>query len=219
MISSSSPTSEKLVSKAIIFMSIMYSVGLIGFLMKIHPDFPLLTPFNLTLSLVVSLYFHREKNTKFLLVCLCIMSVGFMVEAIGVNTGKIFGTYEYGKILGFKLWQTPLSISVNWLLTSYCAAMFVNEVMPNQRHLGIKALIASLVMVGLDIFIEPVAMKTDMWQWENNIIPFQNYVGWFLTALPLQMLLFYVIGHAKNKVAYVVFMLQALFFLILNLAL
>jgi uncharacterized membrane protein len=219
MISSLSPTSDKSVSKAIIFMTIMYSVGLIGFLLNIHPDFPLLTPFNLMLSLVVSLYFHREKNTQFLLVCLCIMSVGFMVEAIGVNTGKIFGVYEYGKTLGFKLWQTPLSISVNWLLTSYCAAMYVNERMSKLAHWALKALITSVVMVGLDILIEPVAMKTDMWQWENNSIPFQNYVGWFLTALPLQMLLFYVIGHAKNKVAYVVFMLQALFFLILNLAL
>jgi uncharacterized membrane protein len=218
MISSFPSTiSEKSVSKAILFMSLMYSVGLIGFLTKIHPNFPLLTPFNLILSLMVSLYFHGEKNARFLLVCLFIMFIGFTVEAIGVNTGKIFGVYEYGKTLGFKLWNTPLSISINWLLTSYCAAMFVNEKVSQRWSWGLKALVTSFVMVALDVLIEPVAIKTDMWQWQNNTIPLQNYVGWFFTALPLQMLLFYVIGSTKNKVAYVVFMLQALFFLILNL--
>jgi uncharacterized membrane protein len=211
-----SKASEKNVLPAIVFMFIMYSVGILGFILKIHPDFPLLTPFNLILSLAMCLVFHSQKNTKFLSICLFIAAAGFSIEAIGVNTGKIFGVYHYGKTLGFKLWQTPLSISINWLLTSYCAAMFINQLLSEKINVFFKALLAAFVMVGLDILIEPVAMKTDMWTWENNIIPLQNYLGWFLTALPLQIILFYTIGHAKNKVAFSVFILQALFFLILN---
>jgi uncharacterized membrane protein len=208
--------SEKSISPAIVFMTIMYGVGISGFLLKIHPDFALLTPFNLMLSLAMCMAFHGEKNLKFLSVCFFIALVGFSIEAIGVNTGKIFGVYHYGRTLGFKLWQTPLSISVNWLLTSYCAAMCINQLSSEKVNLFFKAFLAALMMVGLDILIEPVAMKTDMWMWENNTIPLQNYLGWFFTAFPLQMLLFYTIGHAKNKVAFSVFILQALFFLILH---
>jgi bisanhydrobacterioruberin hydratase len=211
-------TSEKSISRAIVFMAIMYSVGIIGFISKIHPDFPLLTPFNLMLSLGMCLAFHPEKNKNFLLACTFIAAVGFAVEAIGVNTGKIFGHYQYGRTLGFKLWETPLSISINWLLTSYCAAMSINQTASEKVNIVLKAFLATLLMVGLDFLIEPVAMKTDMWQWQNSMIPLQNYIGWFLTALPLQIVLFYSIGSVKNKVAFAVFILQALFFLILNIA-
>ena len=37
-----------------------------------------------------------------------------LTEAIGVNTGLLFGTYEYGANLGFKIFGVPLIIGVNW---------------------------------------------------------------------------------------------------------
>jgi uncharacterized membrane protein len=57
----------------------------------------------------------------------------------------------------------------------------------------IKPIVATLGMVVLDFFIEPVAIKTAMRHWKNNIIPLKNYIGWFFTALPIQLLFFKLI--------------------------
>jgi bisanhydrobacterioruberin hydratase len=66
------------------------------------------------------------------------------------------------------------------------------------------------------MLIEPIAMKTDMWQWRNNVVPLQNYIGWFAVALPLQILFFKFIGGVKNIVAVALFILQFVFFALLN---
>jgi uncharacterized membrane protein len=201
---------------AIKILTVLYIVGIGGFLFKIHPDFPLLTPVNLVVSLVVSLVFHPNWSPKFVFWCLTVMLVSFYVEVLGVSTGQLFGHYEYGTTLGFKYVNTPLSISVNWLLTAYSAAALVSLATAETFNWFYKALFAAALMVSLDSFIEPMAHKLDMWSWQNGVIPFQNYVGWFCTALPLQMLFFYFIRSAKNKVAVAVLLLQFAFFLLLN---
>ena len=134
---------------------------------------------------------------------------------VGVNTGRIFGAYQYGPVLGFKLWNTPLSIGVNWLLLTYCSAMFVNQFADKKAPWLLKAVCATAIMVCLDVLIEPVAIKTGMWSWAGNVVPMQNYLGWYLSALPLQILLFSVVKDHKNSVAVVVFILQIIFFAVL----
>ena len=201
---------------AIKILAVLYSVGIGGFLFNIHPDFPLLTPVNLVVSLAVALVFHPNWSIKFVLWCLTAMTVSFYVEVVGVATGDIFGHYQYGPTLGFKYQNTPLSIGVNWLLTAYSAAALVSLATADTFNWFYKALFAAFLMVSLDSFIEPVAHKLGMWSWENGFIPFKNYIGWFCTALPLQMLFFYFIRSAKNKVAVAVLLLQFAFFLLLN---
>jgi bisanhydrobacterioruberin hydratase len=207
-------TSDKR-NTAIYILGIFYLVGTIGFLTKWHPDFPKLTPFNLMLSLGIALYFHNHWNGKFIFWCLTTALVGFSVELVGVATGQIFGNYKYGATLGWQYLNTPLSISVNWLLTAYGCAATVSYA-AGGWHWIVKAVAAALLMVSLDVLIEPIAMKTDMWSWENDFVPMQNYIGWFLTALPLQALFFLLVGSAKNKVAVAVLVLQFAFFAILN---
>jgi bisanhydrobacterioruberin hydratase len=202
-------------NNAIALLSILYAVGVFGFLTLIHPDFPKLTPINLLLSLGVALAFHDRWHARFVIWCIVVAAVGFAVEMYGVATGDIFGTYYYGKTLGFKIMETPLSIAVNWLLTAYCCSVMVSYAAGNWHWL-VKSIVAALLMVSLDVLIEPIAMKTDMWQWANEVVPLQNYVGWFLTALPLQLLFFLLIGSAKNKVAVAVLILQFAFFAVLN---
>jgi putative membrane protein len=38
-------------------------------------------------------------------------------------------------------------------------------------------------MTALDYFVEPVAMALGFWHWENDVIPLQNYMMWFITSL------------------------------------
>jgi putative membrane protein len=204
-------------SLAVAFLCLIYFVGLIGFIFNIHPHFVYLTPVNLLISLSIALSFHKKVSFPFILWCLLTIVVGFTVEAIGVNTGKIFGVYQYGEVLGAKIWNTPLSIGVNWLLTTYCSAIVVHYAYPTRTNWFLKSIIAVVIMVSLDVLIEPIAIKTGMWSWADNDIPIQNYIGWFLTGLPLQILFFKFIRTEKNKVAFALLILQFLFFFILNI--
>ena len=201
---------------AIGVLTVLYIVGTVGFISHTDPDFPKLTPLNLVISLVIVLCFHVEWGLIFAFWCFFTLIIGFFIEVIGVSSGQIFGSYQYGETLGFKVWNTPLSIGVNWLLTAYCSAVLVSHAAHKSWHWILKSVLAALLMVSLDVLIEPIAVKTGMWTWENGEIPLQNYVGWFLTALPLQLLFFRFIKSVENKVAIVLLFLQFTFFFILN---
>ncbi|MBK9792799.1 MAG: carotenoid biosynthesis protein [Sphingobacteriales bacterium] len=74
-------------------------------------------------------------------------------------------------------------------------------------------------MTLLDVFIEPVAIRLDFWQWQNNVIPFQNYVAWYLISFLLFLFFRRVNGAIQNRIAIIVLAIQFLFFAILNLLL
>ncbi len=201
---------------AILILTIVYIVGIVGFLLKIHPDFSRLTPLNLMVSLAFALAFHPNWSLKFIIWCLITLLIGFFIEVYGVSTGLIFGNYKYGETLGFKFLDTPLSMGVNWILTAYSSAALVSLATKDTLNWFLKSILAAALMVSLDSFIEPVAPQIDMWSWENGVVPFKNYVGWLLTSLPIQMLFFIFIKCAKNKVAVAVLVLQFAFFILLN---
>jgi bisanhydrobacterioruberin hydratase len=203
--------------KVIIILIILHLVGILGFtFFNFDGFFYRLTPFNLIVSLFFALCFHPNCHQKSIFFFVFTFLWGFFIELIGVNTGLIFGQYEYDFALGFEIFNTPPVIGINWVLTSYCLAVSINHLLGERKNWILKALIAALGMVVLDFFIEPVATKTGMWHWENNIIPFKNYVGWFFTALPIQLLFFKLMSDVKNKIAVVLLILMFLFFFVLN---
>ncbi len=203
---------------AFLILIVLYAVGTVAFALKIHPEFSRLTPLNLVISAAFALYFHQNWSSRMYFFAAACAVFGFTIEMIGVNTGLIFGHYTYDFALGVEIFNTPLSISVNWLLTTYCAATTVFYFLP-QNNRWLNALIAAVLMVILDVLIEPVAMKTGMWSWENDIVPLKNYIGWFLTALPLQLIFFGFQLGERNKVAVLLLFLQFIFFAVLGLLL
>jgi putative membrane protein len=48
-----------------------------------------------------------------LILSLLIFLIGFSVEAVGVATGILFGSYAYSDVFGFKIFDTPALIGVN----------------------------------------------------------------------------------------------------------
>jgi len=202
---------------AILILLILYTVGIIGILLPLHPDFILLTPANLLVSTFLLLWYHAprwEKRTiAFLAIC---YFTGFFAELTGVQTGLIFGQYNYGKVLGPKVSGTPLMIGVNWILLTYTAGITTKHFFPQLRPIG-RAIIAASAMVALDILIEPMAVKYGMWSWADGEIPLKNYFGWMGVALPLQYLFASWLGDTVNKVAAPLFICQVLFFSALNL--
>tara|TARA_B100001121_G_C18280307_1_gene430402 strand:+ start:90 stop:509 length:420 start_codon:yes stop_codon:yes gene_type:complete len=105
------------------------------------------------------------------------------VEVLGVETGLLFGSYRYGQTLGIQYLNVPLIIGVNWFVIAIGARGCVNRITIKP---SLKVLFASLLMVGLDFLIEPVAVKYDFWNWSQNTVPFQNYFMWFLVSIFMQ---------------------------------
>ena len=204
--------------RAILVLAILYTVGVFGILLPIHEDFILLTPVNLLVSLALVLWFHPGWDNRMLAFLAVAYFTGFGAELFGVQTGILFGEYSYGRVLGPKLWGTPLMIGINWVMLGYSAGVIANR-LAGSRHWMLRGLVAALLMVGLDVLIEPVAMHYGFWSWKGNEVPLRNYLGWFLVAFPLQCLFAYWLGRVQNKVAVALFILQIFFFLILGMTL
>lgn len=196
---------------------IFYCVGIIGFLFSPTKEiFIKLIPFALILSFGLLLLFNEtEINIKSTIAFCIILVISFFVEVIGVKTGILFGNYYYGNSLGYKLFNTPLIIGVNWLFMVYTSAVVVQKIkLPS----FLKIIFASCVMVLYDGVLEQVAPKLDMWHWNSNEAPIQNYITWFMLALLFHLMLDRLQIIIKNRIAKMLLICQFLFFLILFIA-
>ena len=198
------------------FFIVFYTVGLIG--MLLYSTFSLflkLIPFALILSFIALAFFHKSKiDWKTILVFLSIYIFSYTIEAIGVNTGKVFGYYEYGEGLGIKIFQTPLIIGVNWLFLAYTTSSVFEKL---KIPAIVKIVLASLGMLIYDIILEQVAPKLDMWHWQGDFVPYQNYIAWFALAVFFHSLLKIMKVKIENKLASLILGCQFLFFLLLFL--
>ncbi len=197
------------------FLVLFYSVGIIGLLMPVSfPFFIKLIPLALLISLAALAVFHGRFSMKQIILYATIFSIGFFIEAAGVNTGLIFGSYHYGESLGVKLFNTPLIIGLNWLLLVYLTASLPE---PFKMHIAIKVVTGAAVMVAYDLLLEQVAPVLDMWYWQYDIIPARNYISWFIIALIFHSLIRIFKAETSNKLAPFLFICQVIFFLVLFL--
>lgn len=206
---------RKYPSALIAFLSFFYMVGIVGLsLERTQPLFQRLVPFTLLFSLYFLWLFHEKPTYRFYLVALVIYLAGFLVEVAGVNTGVIFGEYVYGRTLGIKLWNTPLMIGVNWLLLIYSAWVLTGFITSNPF---LRYGLGGLAMVMYDVILEPVAIRLDMWNWHGETIPLQNYFAWFVMSVILLVILDKSLKGIRNKIAPALFIIQLVFFILLNL--
>ncbi len=197
---------------------VFYTIGIIGIGFFNSSQFILLTPLNLLISIIIVFSYHAAWSIQFILYLIFCFLVGFSVEVIGTNTGQLFGAYQYGEALGWKLWNTPLVMGINWVMLIYCSGTVINSLLPNTPFF-IKAAASASVMVLLDFFIEPVAIYCDFWKWESVNVPIQNYLMWWLISFLLLLLFHSLAPKLENKVARTLLVLQFAFFIILNLIL
>jgi uncharacterized membrane protein len=195
---------------AIAVLVIFHGVGFWGLMFSGKPAyFQALTPLNLLLTNALLFSFHRSWNLSFLLFALTVFGVGFFSEVVGVHTGLLFGSYTYGSALGYKVWEVPLLIGLNWLMLVYITGHISNYT--NWPFVA-KAILGAALMVLLDFFIEPVAMQFDFWDWNKSIVPVSNYIGWFVIALLLQLYFQKTAFKKHNLIAPYIYLVQILFF-------
>ncbi|MDX5348303.1 MAG: carotenoid biosynthesis protein [Hymenobacteraceae bacterium] len=199
------------VQLAMAVLVVFYIVGFIGMgLSNYSAYFQQLTPFNLLLTNTILFAFHKRFSGVFLIFAGICMLTGFFAEIIGVHTQLLFGDYSYGSALGFKLWQVPVLISLNWLMLVYSTGHISHlfELPP-----VLRAAVGAGLMVLLDVFLEPVAMRYDFWNWSSGYIPVSNFIGWFGVAFLLQLCFQYLKFFKQNPLAPFVYLLQFFFFI------
>ena len=199
-----------------IIVVVFHLVGLIGMTVPaLKPLFQLLTPFHLLICTFILLSFHQDWGKAFKIFVVIAFTVGFSSEVLGVKTGFPFGDYAYSEVLGFQLFEVPLLIGVNWFLLVY----LTGALLQGRVSWYLAAVFGAIIMVGLDILIEPVAVKLNFWQWEGAEIPLSNYVAWFVVALIIQIFYHRQKFQKENPLAGVLLMSLVVFFLALNLLL
>ncbi len=199
--------------KTAVFFVIFYLVGIAGMLLPFSfPLFVKLIPVALILSSVALAFYHKSFDAKTLAVFISIYLIGFFVEVAGVNTGLIFGNYTYGDSLGIKAFNTPLIIGLNWLLLVYISASVLEK---TNLHVTVKVIFSALMMLGYDLIIEQIAPLLNMWNWQNEMVPLNNYIAWFFLAVVFHAAIQVFGIKTKNKLAPVILVCQVLFFLIL----
>lgn len=172
-----------------------------------------LTPLQLIWTAVIVLW-QSEKKISLFWSFLCIAIFGFFIEVLGVVTQAIFGHYGYGSVLGWSWLNVPFLIGLNWFVLSFCCYGMVKLI---SVHWFFQSIIASLLMVGIDYFIEPVAIQFDFWHWEQQIVPAQNYYSWGIVALLMQLLLHYFKPKSNNWFLLFCYLIQLLFFIFLGI--
>ena len=209
---------------------LFHTIGLAGILIFKSDLIIRSTTFNLLLSLVLLVWTQKEKNRAFWLFIATVYIIGFAVEVIGVNTGLLFGNYNYENVLGIKWQQVPLITGVNWVIIIYCCGVSVTTLLqkiiqpvaddipkPSNTLKALSVITDGATLAVLfDWLIEPVAVKLSFWQWDENNIPVYNYLCWFFISLLLLAIFHTRRFNKRNKFAVNLLLIQFLFFLILR---
>lgn len=199
----------------VVVISFYYLVGIIGLSIgNTRALFTALVPYTLLFSLYFLWLFHENPGPRLYLAALAIFITGFLIEVAGVNTGLIFGHYTYGKTLGFKILFTPLMIGVNWLLLIISCWTLTGLFLKNR---WLRYTTGAFFMVIYDIVLEPEAIRLDMWSWQDDTVPVQNYIAWYFFSWVLFIFLDLSRAGMKNKIAPSLFIIQFMFFVILNI--
>ncbi len=173
-----------------------------------------LTPVNLLIISYLIYLNQKEKNTPFIINSIIIVVFAYIIEIIGVSTGLFFGNYQYLDSLGPKILATPPVIGINWWILIVASASFFSS---SKYPLLLKAFLSTVLMLFIDLWIEPISSDLNFWSWENDIIPLKNYLGWFITGFALQIIYWQGSYKKQNAIGIPVYLILISFFIILNL--
>ena len=187
--------------------------GMIGISYGNKEFFLAFTPINLFISFVL-LFINQVKLEKAELnAALIIFFIGMISEILGVNYGLIFGDYVYLDNLGFKVLGVPVLIGVNWIILTFITGSMSSYIIKNKY---IAALTGAILMILLDLIIEPVAPLLGFWIFDLPTVPLQNYIGWFVIGLITQYIYHFNVERKEYSFSINLLLFNAIFFSFLN---
>ncbi len=190
---------------------VIYCVGFVGLSLQVTKLYVVpLTWVNLLVTLIVLLMYHKKWSKEISFALILVGAIGYFIEVVGVKTGLIFGYYQYGPTLGYALLDTPLMMAVNWIITIYITRQIAEMI---AKDLFLISVLASLLMIILDYFIEPFAIQYGLWRWNRGEVPIHNYIGWFVCGLIIHYLFLKSVKFPTNKLALPIYVIQLAFFM------
>ena len=138
-----------------------------------------------------------KKNIKISWPIPAIFFIGFIGEWLGVKFGFLFGNYSYGVNLGMKLDDVPVIMGINWVILNLPVT---------------KILVSSVLMVSLDVLLEPLAPQLGYWSFDTMVAPLSNYMGWLIYSILIQVLLELVQFKGHFIISLHILIIQLLFF-------
>ena len=213
-----------------LFLALLFhGTGVLGILFTPYKDW-----FVSSTPLVLLFMFFLLANTQlkaiknFLLSFAIAFVISMGTEIIGVNTGLLFGQYQYGPVLGPKILGVPWLIGLNWFVIVYCSGSFLIhslELMKSKFNIRVtETSSTAMVVLGgaamatfFDFILEPVAVKLNFWTWNNGDIPLYNYLCWFLVSAVLLRINLQLKQVNAHVFASSLLIIQAVFFLMLHL--
>ena len=187
--------------------------GMIGISYGNKEFFLAFTPINLFISFVLLFINQVQLEKSELNATLIIFFVGMISEILGVNYGLIFGDYVYLDNLGFKVLGVPILIGVNWIILTFITGSMSSYIIKNKY---IAALTGAILMILLDLIIEPVAPLLGFWIFDSPTVPLQNYIGWFVIGLTTQYIYHFNIERKEYSFSINLLLVNAVFFAFLN---
>jgi len=188
--------------------------GLLGIIYGNREWFIAFTPINLFVSFALLFINQVELERKNLLAGLAIFLIGMISEILGVQYGLIFGDYIYLNNLGFKILGVPIMIGINWIILTYITGSFSNYIFNANKKAAI--VFGAVLMVVLDLLIEPVAPELGFWAFDSIFAPLQNYIGWFIIGLFVQVIFHYSTDKKDTTFSFHLLLVQLFFFTVLN---
>ena len=187
--------------------------GMIGISYGNKEFFLAFTPINLFISFVLLFINQVQLEKPELNAALIIFSIGMVSEILGVNYGLIFGDYVYLDNLGFKVLGVPILIGINWIILTFITGSMSSYIIKNKY---IAALTGAILMILLDLIIEPVAPLLGFWIFDLPTVPLQNYIGWFVIGLTTQYIYHFNIERKEYSFSINLLLVNAVFFAFLN---
>jgi putative membrane protein len=187
--------------------------GMVGISYGNKEFFLAFTPINLFISFVLLFVNQKQLESKELKSAFLIFFIGMISEILGVNYGLIFGDYVYLDNLGFKILGVPVLIGVNWIILTFITGSLSSFIFKNKY---VSIFMGAILMIGLDLLIEPVAPLLGFWIFDLQIVPLQNYIGWFVIGIITQALFQFKIAEKELTFSTHLLIINAIFFAFLN---
>jgi putative membrane protein len=206
---------KKLKAFTILWILLVHFFGIIG--VYFLPDWFLpATPLIILVSAVVVFLRYEKYRESRVIAFIVIAILAFLVELYGVHSGNLFGTYTYGNNLGWKIFEVPLIIGVNWAVLIMVAQQLTTHYIGiNNRFFS--AISVAVLMTLFDLLLEVLAPQFDFWSFTQlNYAPLQNFTAWFVVSFCFGL---YSYSHFRNQngTAVLYGTAQLVFFMILGL--
>ncbi len=126
--------------------------------------------------------FKNSKKAVYLILALSLFAI--TIETIGILTGFPYTQFEYTELMGYKLFGlTPITLPFAFVPLVIGSMYFGLK----QKNNYAKIAISTLILVLIDLILDPAATKLKIWEWQIQGlyygVPAINFLGWLFSGL------------------------------------